>query len=165
MKYAMQQSTGSRNPRKSEQPDVEVGWSDYPRIEPGTYTAYSRSARWYLDPNFKRWVCLLTFDVLSANLLHTFARVPMFLNGGAGAQPKAGRRSRYWAEWVHAAGKPSRANRLSPQAFTRRVARVEVRDTEGSAPYSVVCQILSWETGSLLGQSVNKSHSQGRHEG
>ena len=127
--------------------ELEVAWSDYPRIEPGKYPAYCRSALWYKDPNFKRWVCLLTFEALSANLLHTLARVPMFLNGGTGAQPKAGRRSRYWAEWVRAAGKPSRADRLSPQAFTRRMARVEVRDTEGSAPYSVVCQILSWETG------------------
>jgi hypothetical protein len=45
------------------------------------------------------------------------------------------------------------------------MARVEVTDTKGSVPYSVVRQILSWETGPLLGQSVNKSHSQVRHEG
>jgi hypothetical protein len=41
------------------------------------------------------------------------------------------------------------------------MARVEIGDSEGPAPYSVVRRIIEWETG-LTGNSVNKSHSQGR---
>lgn len=132
--------------------EPDVGWSDYPRIEPGTYTAYSRSARWYLDPYFKRWVCRVTFEVLAVGTDHFLARVPLFLNGGSGPLPRAGRRSKYFNEWVRAAGKaPSRLDRLSTVVFTRRMARVEVWDTEGEAPYSVVGKILFWETGPSLG--------------
>ncbi len=146
--------------------EPEVEWSDYPRIEPGTYWAYSRDAHWYYDPNYKRWVCRVSFDVLSADLLHAIAPVPFFLNGGEGKRPKAGRRSKYWAEWARAAGgPPARRDRLSPMIFTHRMARVEVEDTDGATPYSVVRKVLSWETGMSFGQSVNQSHSQGRHLG
>jgi hypothetical protein len=41
------------------------------------------------------------------------------------------------------------------------MARVEIGDTEGPAPYSVVRRIIEWETGAS-GHSVSKSHSQGR---
>ena len=124
-----------------------VTWSDYPRIEPGEYPGYCRAAGWYFDPNFKRWVCHLSFDVLSTDLVDVIARIPCFLNGAEGKQPKAGRRSKYWAQWVRAnGGAPSRSDRLSPQIFTRRMARVEVEDTLSLAPYSVVRRILCWET-------------------
>jgi hypothetical protein len=41
------------------------------------------------------------------------------------------------------------------------MARVEIADTKGPAPYSVVRRIIEWETGSQC-HSVSKSTSQGR---
>lgn len=146
--------------------DLPVDWSDYPRIDPGIYSAYSRTAYWYWDPYFKRWVCLVSFDVLSEDLLHSIGKVPFFLNGASGERPKAGRRSKYWSEWVRAASRaPARKDRLSPSVFVRRMARVELDDTEGATPYSVVRKVLTWETGMPFGQPVKRSHSQGRHVG
>jgi hypothetical protein len=137
--------------------EPEVDWSDYPRIEAGVYPGYSRAAHWYYDPNYKRWVCHISFDVLSADLLKTIARLPWFLNGGEGAQPKAGRRSRYWSEWVRATGRaPSKGDRLSPAVFVARIATVEVWDTDSATPCSVIGRILSWDTGSI-GQAVTSS--------
>jgi hypothetical protein len=151
--------------------EPEIEWSSYPRIEPGEYLAYCRAARWYFDPQYRRWVCLLRFDVLSPNMLDTVARVPFFLNGGDGERPRAGRRSRYFREWTRVNGRPpARGDRLSPQVFVRRMARVEVGDTDhkkSPAPYSVVRRVVSWETGGNTGHSVSKSPSQGtaRKEG
>jgi hypothetical protein len=141
-----------------------VQWDNYPRLEPGEYPAYCRSARWYRDRQFQRWTCMLRFDVLSPDLLQTLATVPLWMNGGNRERPRAGRRSQYFAEWIRAAGRaPSRVDRLTPRVFTQRMAHVLIRDTKGPAPYSVIDKILSWDTGFPAGQSVNKSHSQGRH--
>lgn len=77
------------------------------------------------------------------------ARIPMWLSLGSGQKPFASRRGRFFEEWVFANGSPPpRNDRLSLQVFLRRMCRVEVRDTKGSAPYSVVRKIISWETGS-----------------
>jgi hypothetical protein len=125
-----------------------IQWRDYDRIEPGVYPAYCRWAKCYRDPEFKRWTCLLRFDVLSDDLLRVLARVPFWMNLGAHDRPDAGRRKRYFKEWVLANGEPPlRKDRLSPRVFTRRMARVEVGDTKGHAPYSVVRRIVAWETG------------------
>ena len=145
-------------------PEIEVQWSNYPRLEPGEYRAYCRTARWYRDPQFKRWACLLRFDVLSPDLLRTLATVPFWMNGGNRERPHAGRRSRYFAEWISAAGRaPARTDRLTARVFIKRMARVRIRDTESPAPYSVIEKIFYWDTGLPASQSVNKSHSQGRH--
>ncbi len=129
-----------------------ISWPDYDRIEPGVYTAYCRWAKTYRDPGFKRWTCLLRFDVLSDDLIRVLARVAFWMNLGPGDQPHAGRRTRYFLEWVRANGEgPGRKDRLSARVFTGRMARVEVGDTEGESPsYSVVRRILSWETGSAV---------------
>lgn len=144
-----------------------IQWQDYARIEPGIYPAFCGWAKQYRDPAFKRWTCLLRFDVLSSDLLRVIARVPFWMNLGARGQPHAGRRARYFAEWVRAnGGPPTRHDRLSPRVFTTRMAQVEIGDTDpkkSPAPYSVVRKIVEWETGPLRGHSVNKSHSQGRH--
>jgi len=142
-----------------------IEWRDYDRVEPGIYPAYCRWAKHYKDPGFKRWTCLLRFDLLSADLLRVLACVPFWMNLGAGEKPNAGRRKRYFLEWVRANyGPPMRSDRLSPKVFTGRMAQVEIGDTKGDAPYSVVRKILSWKTGGIPGHSVIKSHSQGRHE-
>jgi hypothetical protein len=140
--------------------DPEIQWRDYDRIEPGVYAAYCRWAKRYFDRGFKRWTCLLRFDVLSSDFVEVIARIPMWLNLGAEDKPQAGRRRRYFAEWVRAnGGAPQRTDRLSPDVFIRRMARVEVADTKSDAPYSKVSKILSWETGGSLSHLVTQSRT------
>src|SRR5271165_318206 len=143
--------------------EPEIEWRDYPRIEPGEYAAYCRWGKVYRDPAFRRWTCLLRFDVLTNDMLQVVACVPCWMALGAREKPHAGRRGIYFREWLRAnGGPPIRADRLSPRIFLRRMARVEIADTTSEAPYSVVRRILSWETGDFQGHSVSKSHSQGR---
>ena len=136
-----------------------IQWRDYDRIEPGVYPAYCRWAKIYRDPGFKRWTCLILFEVLSNDLMRVLATVPFWVNLGARDKPHAGRRMRYFKEWARANGEPPpRGDRLSPRVFTRRMAHIEVGDTDGEAPYSVVRKITSWETGFASGPSVINSH-------
>jgi hypothetical protein len=140
--------------------EPEIQWRDYDRIEPGIYPAYCRWAKHYRDPGFKRWTCLLRFDVLSDDLMRVLARVPLWMNLGARDKPHAGRRKRYFKEWVRANGEPPvRRVRLSPKVFTGRMVRIEIGDTKGDAPYSVVRKIVSWETGSGFGVTQSASHT------
>ena len=128
--------------------EPRVGFDDYDRIEPGIYRAYCREARIYRDPFYKRWVCLLRWDVLDNSSQHTIARVPQWFSLGSAEKPHAGRRSKYFAEWIRANGAPpSRRDRLPCSVFRRRAAKIEVRDTNGVFPYSVVNAILDYETG------------------
>jgi len=143
-----------------------VEWRDYPRLVPGVYRAYSAVAKFHYDKSIGRWVCFVRWDVLTDEL-ELVARVPLWWNLGDGEKPRAGRRSKYFKEWVRAnGGPPRRGDRLFPNVFRQRMAKVEVGDTEPSksaAPYSVVRKIIEWETGASPGHSVNQSHSQGRH--
>jgi hypothetical protein len=140
--------------------EPEIQWRDYDRIEPGIYPAFCRWAKHYRDPGFKRWTCLLRFDVFSDDLMRVMARVPFWMNLGAREKPHAGRRKRYFKEWVRANGEsPARQDRLSPKVFVGRMARIEVGDTKGDAPYSVVREIVSWETGGRLGVTQSASHT------
>lgn len=142
--------------------DDAIEWPEYPRIPPGEYMAYCRCAKRYRDPGFKRWVCLLRWDVLSEDLLRVVATVPQWFPLGTGEKPRASRRGKYLPEWIRAnGGPPVRRDRLSPGVFVYRLARVEIGETEGPAPYSVVRRIIEWQTGST-GHSVSKSTSQGR---
>jgi len=130
------------------QAEPEIQWRNYDRIEPGAYPAYCRWAKHYWDSGIKRWTCLILFDILSDNPLRVLAHVPMWMNLGKRDKPHAGRRGRYFKEWLRAKGEPpARHDRLSPQVFTGRMVRVEIGDTKGDAPYSVVRKIISWETG------------------
>jgi hypothetical protein len=152
------------NLRRSQQDDA-IEWRIYPRIDPGAYFANCYWAKRYRDPGMKRWTCLLRWDVLSEDLQRTIARcVPLWFALGDGDKPRASRRGKYLPEWVRANGAPpGRGNRLSPNVFTQRIARVEIGDTGSLIPYSVVKRIICWETG-LACQSVSKSTSQGRHQ-
>jgi hypothetical protein len=128
--------------------EEEVIWPDYTRVEPGIYRAYCKFAKWYRDPQFKRWTCLLQFDLLTENLDVSLGIVPIWFNGGNGQKPRAELRSNYLPAWVKAnGGPPARKDRLSPKVFLRRMARVRVDDTDGPVPYSVVREILEWATG------------------
>jgi hypothetical protein len=136
-------------------------WADYLRIEPGEYAAYCKRAKWYWEPGFKRWTCILLFDALANGSQRSLGTVPIWFNGGKKAKPYAGRRSLYLSAWVEAnGGPPARRDRLGPSVFVRRMARVQVGDTMGPIPYSVVRKILQWSTGT----PVNPSHSQERHQ-
>lgn len=151
------------------QEEPEISWRDYPRIEPGEYSAYCQWGTRYYDRGYRRWTFLLRFVILKGDLLTQIAKVPCWLPLGKNRErPFASRRGKYLKEWLRAkGGPPTRCARLSPRVFLRRIARVEVGDTDLSrspVPYSVVRKILSSETGSGPGHSVNKSHSQGRHE-
>jgi hypothetical protein len=149
------------------QGEPEIGWQNYDRIEPGVYPAYCRWAKHYRDPGFKRWTCLLLFDVFSDDLTRVVAHVPMWMNLGSLDKPRAGRRKRYFREWVRANGEPpARHDRLSPKVFTGRMARIEIGDTKGGAPYSVVRKIVSWETGPFgVTQSANHTVKVGKGNG
>jgi hypothetical protein len=144
-----------------------IQWRDYDRIEPGVYRAYCRCAEYYRDPGLKRWTSLARFDVLSDGSV-VLARVPWFLNLGEREKPHAGRRGKYLKEWVRANGEPpKRGDRLSPRVFGRRMARVEVGDTDPNrspVPYSVVKKIIEWETGPLRG-SLSHQVTQSRKAG
>ena len=143
-----------------------VDWREYARITPGVYRAYAVVARFHFDKSIQRWVCFLRWDVFTDDL-QLIARVPLWWNLGGENRPRAGRRSKYFREWIRANGAPpSRGDRLAPNVFRNRMARVEVGDTDPTkspAPYSVVRKIVAWETGSPPGHSVNKSHSQEEH--
>jgi hypothetical protein len=149
---------GPARKRRAETPEIE--WKDYPRIKPGEYRAYCKWGKQYHDRGFHGWRCLLRWDVLTDDVI---ACVPQWFALGSGEKPRASRRGKYLPEWVRAnGGAPTRGDRLSPRVFVQRMARVEIGDTDGPAPYSVVRRIIEWETG-FQGHSVNQSHSQGRH--
>jgi hypothetical protein len=143
-------------------PSDGIEWRQHPRIAPGVYPAYVRQARRYRDRSYHRWVCLLMFDILAADLLTVIVRVPRFLNLGSGEKARAAPRSDYLAEWVKAnRGPPARGDRLSPTVFVGRIVRVEVADTDAGkspVPYSVVRKILSWDTGAG-GFNPSSSHT------
>ena len=107
--------------------EVEISWSDYPRVEPGEYRGYVRVAKTYFDVRYKRWTCLLRFDLLSNDCQRVLAeRIPCWLSLGYGNKPHASSKGSYFAAWLDANGghKPRRTDRLSPRIFLRRMCRV-----------------------------------------
>ena len=145
-------------PRQQARPQLvrgiepEIVWADYPHIEPGEYPAISKLARTYFDRYFKRHICCVWFLVAVGPRR---VKLPYFLNLGTGDQPRAGRRGNYWLAWIQAndGRLPSRGDRLSPRIFEQRAARVLVADTKMNfrgdgnfQPYSVIKNVLSWET-------------------
>ena len=158
MSRAQRESSARKGQSKSD----AIEWREYPRIPVGEYRAYCKWGKQYRDPGFHRWTCLLRWDVLTDDLARVLACVPQWFPLGSRDKPRASRRGTYLPDWIRAnGGPPARKDRLSPSVFVYRMARVEVDDTEGPAPYSVVRRIIEWETG-LPGHSVSKSHSQGR---
>jgi hypothetical protein len=152
----MQRKAAQHIPAKPH-PEPEITWTHIPRLDPGEYPAYSRSAKIVWDGHYKRWYCAVQFDVLSEDLAEIRAELTWFLNMGDREKPHAGRRGNYWQAWTTAnGGPPPRRDRLSPRVFTRRYARVGVADTTKNFKqttvaenmvYSVVRQIVRWESG------------------
>jgi len=136
--------------------EPEITWQHVPRLEPGEYKAYCRTAKIYRDREYKRWICAVQFDVLNDNL-QVQARLTWYLNLGSGDKPHATRRKKYWDAWVLAnGGAPRRKDRLTPKVFVRRMAVVLVGDTtknskqeavKGDFAYSVIKEVVRWETG------------------
>lgn len=128
----------------------EIDFRHYDRIKPGIYRAYCRLVTRYFDHGFKRWVCLLLWDVHGPDPGTVIASIAWWMSLGAKEKPRAARRGKYFKEWVKANGAPpARGDRLSPHVFLHRMAQVEVGDTDQAkspAPYSVVRNVLSWET-------------------
>jgi hypothetical protein len=117
-------------------------------IPSGQYLAFCREAEMYFDGGFKRWTCLLDFDILTERF-EPIAKLPLWFNLGKGRKPQVTRRSNFLAAWIKANGAPpSRIDRLSPKVFLRRMCRVTVGDSNGKMPRSVVREIVAWETGS-----------------
>ena len=139
--------------RERLEPNVE--WRYVPRLTPGEYPAYCRTAKIYRDSVFKRWVCAIQFDVLNDSQ-ETIGRLTWFINLGSGEKPKANRRGNYFVAWQDANGEPPRRqDRMSPRVFTRRYATVVVADTvrdsrteltEKELAYSVVRSVVHWDT-------------------
>ena len=144
---------------RSEEP--VIGFSQYDRIAPGQYPAFSRAASISYDKGFQRWVCSVWWNVFrDASSVDVIARLPWWLNLGSGQKPYAGRRSNFYQAWMRANGgcPPSRHDRPSPQVFVRRMALIVVRDSRGVDPYSVVEMVKEWLTGeSLPGPSIQPS--------
>lgn len=138
--------------------EPEIQWAFTPRMEPGNYPAYCRSAQIYRDAQFKRWVCAVQFDVLDGNRIDVLGRLTWYLNLGGGEKPHVTRRGKYWAAWVLAnGGPPRRKDRLAPIIFRKRYAQVTVEDTAkdfaqrsvtSDKAYSVIRDVIVWETGS-----------------
>lgn len=136
-----------RNTNRKQQQEPRIEFADYPRIAPGIYPGQCKRARTYRDPQFKRWIFLLNFDVYDASF-NCIADVPMYLSLGNGEKPYAGRRSRYFPIWCRAnGGLPIRRDRMAPRVFVGRMAQIEIRDTKGEFPYSVVNEIVQYDTG------------------
>src|SRR5438445_4097916 len=106
--------TKRKRPPHQRRPEPEIAWHHSDRIEPGSYYAFSRSARVYRDRQFKRWVCDVQFDILDVALTNVLTQVTWYLNLGSGEKPRAGRRGGYWAAWVKVnSEQPKRTDRIS----------------------------------------------------
>jgi hypothetical protein len=85
-----QQRNGPARKRPVESDAIE--WKDYPQIAPGEYPAYCKWGKRYRDRGYRRWTCLLRWDVFTEDLQRVIACVPWFLSLGAGDKPLASRR-------------------------------------------------------------------------
>lgn len=78
----------------------------------------------------------------------TVGTIFCWLNLGYGVKPIATRGGKFREAWIVAnGGPPKRNDRFPLDVFKGRMARVEVRDVESAPPYSVVNEIVEWQTG------------------
>lgn len=136
--------------------EPQITFHSYDHIAPGTYQAFSRAAKVYRDPVFKRWTCVVWFDVLDGSLINVITQLAWFLNLGTGDKPHAGRRSNFWSAWCAGNGTvPKRGDRMTPAVFVHRHATVRVESvtknhkgvTFAEPTYSKITRVISWNTG------------------
>lgn len=119
----------------------------YPRYKAGEYLAIVLDAKISRVKVFQGWKC-----VLRLRLVDTDGEVYAFLNMGRGADPVAGRNSKYFRTWTMANGsQPKKRQQLSERVFRGAMFRLRIRDaarthdgkkrTEGEV-YSVVDEFL-----------------------
>jgi hypothetical protein len=138
-------------------PDASI--DSRPRIEPGKYPAICRAAPIYRDPQYRRWICAVQFDILDESQIKTLCRLTWFLNLGKKDKAHASSRGRFWLAWIQATDEaPPRHDRVSGRVFEHRAARVcveDVRRTQGQvelperAWHSVIRDVVRWETGEI----------------
>src|SRR4029077_18278585 len=105
---------------------------------------------------------------MDASGFNVIGRIPRWFNLGKRDKPHAGRRTGYFKEWFRASGvPPKRADRLPHSVFLKRMAKVQVADVQTESPYSVVRDVLSWETRSFNQSDllINQSNNQLINEG
>ncbi len=147
------------------QAEPEIEMPHYARIQPGIYSSYCRHSCIYYDRCYKRWVCLLRFDIFAADNITVLGSPCMFLNLGSGKKPRASLRGRFLVELkkADAEAEARRHDRLTARVFRGRMATIRIADTDekrSAALYSVVTEILSWDTGKSA--STNQSIMQSR---
>ncbi len=129
----MKESVRATHPFLIRQPqyELEVAWRPRDHIAPGEYPAFSRHSKIFWDGMYKRWVCLVNFDILDDHL-SAIAKLGWFSNLGKGDKPHAGHRSKFWAAWIlaNSGRNPKRIDRLTASIFPNRHAVVLVRDVE-----------------------------------
>lgn len=67
-----------KSTKRAEGPEINdprVTWRYNPRLEPGIYRGYARSSKIYRDRIFKRWVCIVNFDLLEGSVLCRFCAI------------------------------------------------------------------------------------------
>ncbi len=123
-------------------------------LPPASIRAYCKWGKQYRDPGFRRWLCLLRWDVLTDDLVRVIALRPSVVPLGSRDKPHASRRGKYLPEWIRAnGGPPARRDRLSPEClFTGwRAWKSETRKALRHIP---------WCAKSLNGRRVSGSLSQ-----
>ncbi len=70
-----------RGPAKHRGVVPEIEWTHQPRIMPGEYPPYTRSASIYFDKGYKRWVCAVQVDVLMGDLHTLLTRIVVYQHG------------------------------------------------------------------------------------
>lgn len=142
---------------KRRRSEPEITFTVQPRVEPGRYVGYCRSASSYFDKQFRRWVCAVQFDVFDDLEINILARLTWYLNLGSKKGPRASRRGKFMPAWTRANGTPpKRHDRISLKVFEQRYAVVLVGDTQkahnsGSIDpdlsYSIIRDVVEWRTG------------------
>jgi len=120
----------------------------YPLYPDGEREAECVGADVYPDPQFRRWVARLKFQLIPDG-----EPICGFLNLGSKRKPEAGTRSKYRRAWIIANGAaPRKRQRLSVRAFMGRIFLVRIgqvktfhdgSDHPAGAVYSIVREILS----------------------
>src|SRR5215469_13378660 len=91
-------------PRRSRQSKPNIATTLGTLVATGEYQAYVTVADYYFHRAWKRWTCILKFDLFDKNLNRIARGIPMWFALGKGKDPRAGRGSKYFKLWFQANG-------------------------------------------------------------